>query len=77
MARQSQPAKSSSSVRSKIDARAAITTAASILPSLPSKEKIEKNKKMNDVPNQTRPDVNIPMDGYTIIQNQILHTLMR
>ncbi|CAM4845959.1 unnamed protein product [Rotaria magnacalcarata] len=71
------PAKSSSSVTSKIDARAAITTASSVRQSLPSKEKIEKNKKINDVPNQTRSDENLPMDGYTIIQNQILHSLMR
>ncbi|CAF1192615.1 unnamed protein product [Rotaria magnacalcarata] len=78
LARQRQlPAKLSSSVTSKIDARAAITTASSIRQSLPSKEKIEKNKKINDVPNQTRSDVNVPMDGYTIIQNQILHSLMR
>ncbi|CAF1298124.1 unnamed protein product, partial [Rotaria magnacalcarata] len=55
MIRQRQlPAKPSSSVTSKIDARAAVTTASSIRQSLPSKEKIEKNKKINDVGNQTR-----------------------
>ena len=78
MARQKQlAAKSASSVTSKIDARAAITTATSVRQSLPSKEKLEKNKKINDVPNQTRSDENLPMDGYTIIQNQILYSLMR
>ena len=41
------------------------------------KEKIEKNQKMDNVPNQTRSDENLPMDGYTMIQNQILHSLMR
>ncbi|CAF4080776.1 unnamed protein product [Rotaria sordida] len=44
--------------------------------SLPSRQKITKRKKLDITSTSANSNSNVPMDGYTILQNQVLFTLM-
>ncbi|CAF4243315.1 unnamed protein product, partial [Rotaria sordida] len=43
---------------------------------LPSQQKIMKRTKLDITSTSANPNSNVPMDGYTILQNQVLFTLM-
>ncbi|CAF4782614.1 unnamed protein product, partial [Rotaria sp. Silwood2] len=62
-----------SSTISTTQAATSSTITGSTRLSLPSQQKITRQSKMNITLTSSQFDSNIPMDGYTIIQNQMLH----
>ncbi|CAF5101022.1 unnamed protein product, partial [Rotaria magnacalcarata] len=51
-------------------------TTSSIRSSLPSQQKITKKTKLDTPSTSSKPDSNVPLDGYSIIQNQMLFALI-
>ena len=70
------PVTSSESNASTLDTTTSSTTTSSTSPLLPSKQKITTYTKQNRALKASESYSNTPMDGYTIIQNQILYSLM-
>ncbi|CAF3053373.1 unnamed protein product, partial [Rotaria sp. Silwood2] len=79
-ARQNIPLPPASSLQSNITSTLRTTTSnpstSSKRSSLPSKQKITKRIKLDITSTSANSNSNVPMDGYTILQNQVLFTLM-